>query len=302
MEALVDLRHLKTQEIQLSFCNSLEVIVNDAIGQPNIDLDIELEIYDRIFRHIVPRTCLDIGANIGSHTVFFSSRAKQVYSFEPNPFIFPVLLRNIERHCASGKAFSFGLSNHPEHNELHVPLWGNTGNASFFPENTWGKSRAVRATLEAGDELCRRESIHDVDFIKIDTEGYEARVILGLEDTITQNQPLICLEWTMPSTRADFLDNRETFHWIFKGYTAFALGSPWNKPCYPGIKRIKRWIMKNALRMKRPPICLQPFSFTSSCEILYLVPERFSKLTALFSFTPKTYQPKPGNFSELFPM
>lgn len=30
-------------------------------------------------------TCLDVGANIGNHSLFWSTRFKSVYAFEPNP-------------------------------------------------------------------------------------------------------------------------------------------------------------------------------------------------------------------------
>lgn len=90
MESLIDLQRLETREIQFFFCDNLEVIVGDTLGQLNADLEVELSIYDKIFKCIQPHTCLDVGANIGTHTIFFSKYAKSIYSFEPNPFIYPI--------------------------------------------------------------------------------------------------------------------------------------------------------------------------------------------------------------------
>lgn len=41
---------------------------------------------------------VDIGANIGNHTVFFANvcKAKKVYSFEPQEKVFEILKKNVE--------------------------------------------------------------------------------------------------------------------------------------------------------------------------------------------------------------
>ena len=54
--------------------------------------------------------CLDIGANIGNHTLYFADFFKQVYSFEPHPEIFELLKFNV-RKSKNIKVFPFGLSN-----------------------------------------------------------------------------------------------------------------------------------------------------------------------------------------------
>ena len=54
--------------------------------------------------------CLDIGANIGNHTLNFSQFFKQVYSFEPHPEIFQLLKFNI-RNSKNVQIFEIGASN-----------------------------------------------------------------------------------------------------------------------------------------------------------------------------------------------
>ncbi|SVC82018.1 uncharacterized protein METZ01_LOCUS334872 [marine metagenome] len=73
----------------------------------------ELEgLKDCIFNKIDTQksVCLDVGANIGNHTLYFAQFFNQVYSFEPHPEIFELLKFNV-RKSKNVKVFQFGLSN-----------------------------------------------------------------------------------------------------------------------------------------------------------------------------------------------
>ena len=51
---------------------------------------------------------LDLGANIGNHTVFFSRYFQHIYAFEPNPFVYRILKANCEM-LGNATAFNVGL-------------------------------------------------------------------------------------------------------------------------------------------------------------------------------------------------
>ena len=58
------------------------------------------------------QTALDIGANIGNHSIFFAKKFKNVYAFEPNPVTYEVLKINCN-NAAEYKnivPLNFGLS------------------------------------------------------------------------------------------------------------------------------------------------------------------------------------------------
>lgn len=58
----------------------------------------ELTLLEQFIKKKLPNshknTALDIGANIGNHSVFLSKFFNHVYSFEPNPITYDVLLLN----------------------------------------------------------------------------------------------------------------------------------------------------------------------------------------------------------------
>ena len=54
--------------------------------------------------------CLDIGANLGNHTLFFAKFFDKVLSFEPHPETFELLKFNT-RKLKNVSIFQFGLSN-----------------------------------------------------------------------------------------------------------------------------------------------------------------------------------------------
>ncbi|MHB1238673.1 MAG: FkbM family methyltransferase [Gallionella sp.] len=139
-------------------------------------------------------TVLDIGANIGNHTVFFSRVFEKVISFEPVP-----------RNCWVLKA-NLHLN---QINNVHLVEKG-LGNANeklFFrndPENTNDRlSRSNpsatpgenRVDVVIGDEeLGRLNYTSPILMIKIDVEGLEPEVIMGLEKTIALHKPIIYWE------------------------------------------------------------------------------------------------------------
>ena len=70
-----------------------------------------------------------------------------------------------------------------------------------------------RVSLMRGDEYLARKRVDRVDFVKIDTEGYEREVIEGLRGTLGTCRPVVFLElnhWCLNGFRRtsvpDFLD------------------------------------------------------------------------------------------------
>ena len=59
---------------------------------------------------------IDVGANIGNHSVFFGKYFKKIYSFEPNPILFKILEGNVMLNKLDHKIqlFNFALGNRIE--------------------------------------------------------------------------------------------------------------------------------------------------------------------------------------------
>ena len=121
------------------------------------------------------RNCIDIGSNVGMWTRELAKKFKQVYCFEPNPNFNECFRKNITENNV--ELFEFGLSN-KEH----------TASQEF---------NSTQITNTPGDVQCRTLdsfNLNDIDFIKIDVDGFEVEVLEGAVNTITRNNPVINVE------------------------------------------------------------------------------------------------------------
>jgi FkbM family methyltransferase len=141
---------------------------------------------------------LDVGANIGTHLLFFASVVGpngRVYAFEPQHEIFQIMagnaalngLRNVRAiRAAVGDA----------HGELgySVPDYTAADNFaafSFTSPRTTGGARETAPVITI-DEL----EFERVDMIKIDVEGMELPVLRGAERTLSRCKPVLYAENT----------------------------------------------------------------------------------------------------------
>ncbi len=137
---------------------------------------------------------LDIGANIGHHSLFFSRFAKKVYSFEPYDKLFYKLSHRMEQNKVKNvEAYNFGLGKENRESEFFASSGGNEGVGSFIasPE----KVAVGKLVIKNGDEFV--ESVKEkIGFIKIDVEGMETEVLSGLKKTILKDKPVMFVEMT----------------------------------------------------------------------------------------------------------
>jgi hypothetical protein len=89
----------------LNFDKSIAIFAHDYIGhQINLNGFFEKEYLDLFKNFILPIKeyiekgfVLDIGANIGNHTIYFSEIFSKIRSFEPDPDTFELLKFNTRR-------------------------------------------------------------------------------------------------------------------------------------------------------------------------------------------------------------
>ncbi|GAP96379.1 FkbM family methyltransferase [Leptolyngbya sp. NIES-2104] len=138
---------------------------------------------------------LDIGANIGCTALLFGELSKEVYAFEPSPTTFQLLEKNI---------LNSGLENIALQN---TGLGEESGEftLTFSPANRSGGFVSNQTQIEAGhvtekitirqlDEVIQSLNLSQVDFIKIDVEGFEGQVLRGATQTLATYQPIVVLE------------------------------------------------------------------------------------------------------------
>ena len=124
------------------------------------------------------RRVLDIGANIGLHSIIMSKCGFEVRSYEPDPRHFEILQRNLAlNNCSNVQAFNKAVSREAGEMEFVRVLGNTTGShlAGSKP-NPYGDLERFPVKVEAFEPL-----INWADLIKLDVEGHEKVVLLSTE-------------------------------------------------------------------------------------------------------------------------
>jgi FkbM family methyltransferase len=132
--------------------------------------------------------CVDVGAHLGNHTVFFAKICgMRVLAFEPQPDIYEILRRNVELNGVDEQVttFNLALGEADGRGTLTRALPHNTGSARLRLDEA-GSIRVATLDEHVGDRK--------VSLIKIDVEGFELEVLKGAERTIARDMPIICAE------------------------------------------------------------------------------------------------------------
>ena len=180
-------------------------------------------------------TILDIGANIGLFSRYISSQAKnlRIFTFEPVPPIFEVLVKNVENIPASVTNFNFGLGEKKEKIEFNYYPRVSGDSAAVAPD--WEskidlmvehydetvaqdmpiaklvpkflRKRVVRAGIKRMykpqkvvckirplSEIIEENQIDHIEFMKVDAENYEWQVLRGITDADWNKIDQIALE------------------------------------------------------------------------------------------------------------
>jgi FkbM family methyltransferase len=142
------------------------------------------------------QTTIDIGANIGNHSLYFSKKSKVVYAYEPHPETYELLKFNT-RNQDSIYTYNFALSNQNQILTLKNSSQNIGGASVSIANNTKLKNLSFDkefhinlAMLDNQAELFKR----DISLIKIDVEGHEWEVIDGSKKLISLKKPIILFE------------------------------------------------------------------------------------------------------------
>ena len=204
------------------------IIVRNAIKY-EVDLsegiDLSLFLFGRFQKHIWQNKLLslppdavifDIGANFGAMTLQFAKLAPhgKVYAFEPTFYAYSKLKRNLElnpelaerivsiQSFVSSKMFG-------EHYVKAYASWkvAGTVEGERHPIHSGIVKTADGIGAVSVDDFCEQNQIARLDFIKIDTDGYEFEVLSGAKKTIAKFRPAVIFEvgmYVMEEKHIDF--------------------------------------------------------------------------------------------------
>ena len=150
------------------------------------------------------KVVFDIGANLGNHSLYWSINldCQAIYSFEPFKPNFDLLCENIKQNNIKNI----------------IPLNAAVGRKKSkavikkFDETNYGAtSIEISQKLDANsvdvisiDSFVAEKGISEIGFVKIDTEGFEENVLLGMKEVLRTMSPALWIEVSAESHKNVF--------------------------------------------------------------------------------------------------
>lgn len=146
-------------------------------------------------------TVFDVGANVGVHTLTMSrlvGDSGKVIAVEPHPLIANrlrdnvnlnnvknVVIKELALSDSLGEMILYGMEDSCPHH----------GVASFYKQHSEFLKEEISVSVLTLDAFVNQLNLERVDFLKIDTEGNDMRVLLGGRAVIEKFRPIILLEY-----------------------------------------------------------------------------------------------------------
>ena len=153
----------------------------DRIGHKNIDNGFPCHVVlPQALKYVKNfNRAIDVGAWIGDSTLFLAERFKEVIAFEAHPDTFECCVKNMqERNLNNVKLNQVGLSNKIGQLNFHRRL--KSSNSGWLSNKTPPKDITTLPPITVATTSLDKLDIPNIDFIKIDTEGYDSIIINGV--------------------------------------------------------------------------------------------------------------------------
>lgn len=136
-------------------------------------------------------TVLDVGANRGSTAIRLALAAGpsgRVIALEPDPTNYEILRERLRSNGLTwATPLNVAAAERPA--TLRIAARARSNSGMHQVSETGAEVRAARL-----DDIVEELNLSEVDLIKIDVEGYEARVIEGAGRTIAEHRPTLIIE------------------------------------------------------------------------------------------------------------
>lgn len=130
---------------------------------------------------------VDVGANIGAHTVALARMVERVVAFEPLTYLHYMLCGSLALNGITNvQAFNLALGKEP--GRMMIPYIDYTQSQAFggWAPGFEGGRQAPVAPLD--------DILPCADFLKVDVEGMELEVLQGAENLINDSRPVLYVE------------------------------------------------------------------------------------------------------------
>ncbi len=220
------LRNLPITQIKLFLARILYMITTLIFGKkkriirrnglnfeidPGEGLDLSLFLFGQFQKHVAANpyitlpadgTIFDVGANVGIMALQFARLVPEgkVYAFEPTHYAFNRLKKNLSlnpsiTNVVPVQTFVSAQTTKTHHLKAYSSWKVDQTNAkNTHPVHGGTAMPAENVQAVSLDDFCKHENIARVDFIKIDTDGYEMEVLAGAAGCIRTSRPQIIFE------------------------------------------------------------------------------------------------------------
>lgn len=154
------------------------------------------------FLNMIPNdrrgVAIDVGANVGTHSLAFAQAFERVICFDPSVDVFASLLKNLALNpLANVHPVNAGLGETTETRAFFTIANGNRGLGTFVddqydqPLDKIGEFPIVRGD-DVLPDLVGKES--KIDAVKLDIQGFEPAALRGLQKTLAEHRPYTWVE------------------------------------------------------------------------------------------------------------
>ena len=235
-----------------------DIGVADELAATGVWEQDQVELFSRLIRP--GETALDVGANIGHHTVALSKmvgEAGHVVAFEPQMQMFNLLNANIViNRCRNVRPFKLALGSGYDQMRMSAISYDD-----FMPFGSLGIQRQAGAgysgeSIEVAplDDFMPKLNLGDspVSLMKVDVQAHELYVFLGARDFLRHAQPSISFEVAPFWMREAGYDWRDILVLLEDlGYKFFdEAGRPLTMPEWDGESRVEWQILALAPRYR----------------------------------------------------
>ena len=149
-------------------------------------------------------TVVEVGANIGAHTVGLARACAPapLYAFEPQQRVFQILCANLALNDLGNVVALPEACGEAEGQAIIPPInygaVGNFGGVSLAPD---GDGPGQRVRVRPLDSL----SLPSLGLLKVDVEGFEPQVLRGARETIMRCRPILYVENDRPKNQGEVI-------------------------------------------------------------------------------------------------
>ncbi len=140
---------------------------------------------------------LDVGANVGTHSLAFAPHFAAVHAFEPNPILWESFERNMRiNEIANVRLHRVALADRDGEMPFYTIAKQNFGLGTLSTIQQYDRplQSAERVDVVHASRHLEAAGIGRVDAVKIDVQGFEPEVIRGLGPLLARDAPIVWFE------------------------------------------------------------------------------------------------------------